>query len=578
MLQRSIGNQAMLRLLAQRASRPTGHELEVGGINDPQEAEADRAAQVVMSGGTCLSCASKVGVVQRKTEGGEASGAASAAAFGASAGHALDSASRAFFEPHFGDLSQVHIHDDESAASTAASIGAHAYTIGSDIGFASGEFAPDTSEGRKLIAHELAHVAQGSAIVRRQPASEQPTMADQPVRRRLTRYDIANRGAVKADWYAQFAPQKPPIDPTNISSIAEGQAWVKDLGGFERQENQRFKIGSHLKSMIEHLPPEVWLPSNDVFHQSTAKDSSKLILTGTREPIDTDKLRNKLYTIYLSVDHPAELDKPRGATGLIWDETGIEQFVTSDEQAAADRFGVEPLKRLFKLSHDAFTHRDVAVLEFLFPDEMLEWRRRSLEVQASVEREFDRRTGVFMGALGEGSIKAIGQFFKTTALAGIGMALAPGVAAWHAGRFGLSAEGLASAGWGTRLVVGTSTGTVIGAGTGAVDSAITNAPDMVRGDISLGEYATEIARGTGRGAKWGAVTGAAGEIASPYLRRFWNVLWPASRPAPPAVTPGAAKPNVPVPKGTATRNVAETSLRAHLESFTIRRTHHTGRQ
>jgi hypothetical protein len=528
LVQAAAGNQAIQRAAWARGGGDAHVRVAAGGLNDPQEAEADRVAQMIMNGGTSTSSAGKERVVSHRTESGEASRTASAA-FGPTGGYALGSSLRAFFEPHFGDLSRVRIHDDESAAATAASIGARAYTAGLHVGFASGEFAPDTSEGRKLIAHELAHVAQDSAIVRRQPAGEQ-TAADRPVRGRVRRSDIASRGPAKPDWSAQFDPQKPPADPTDVSSIAEAQAWVKDLSGFVLEEKRRFKIGPHLKSIIERLPPQVWLPTNDVISRSTTKDST-LIVTGTTGPIDTANLRNKLYTMYLSVDRPAELNAPRDATGLIWD-FNIEQPADAD---------IMP----FQLSREGFTHRDVAVLEFLFADEMLEWRRRDVEVQESVEREQDRRIGVFMAALGEGSIKAIGQFFKYTALAGTGAAAVPGVSGFIAGRFSwIGAEGLASAGWGTRFLVGTGTGEVIGAGTGAIDSAITNLPDVVSGDMDLGDYGKSILQDTWSGAKAGGAFGAAGEVASPFLRRFWNLISPSSK-VPPAPAP---KPNVATPK------------------------------
>jgi hypothetical protein len=56
-----------------------------------------------------------------------------------------------------------------SMATQARSISARAFTLGSDIVFGEGEYAPGSSEGKKLLAHELAHVAQGGAVVRRQP-------------------------------------------------------------------------------------------------------------------------------------------------------------------------------------------------------------------------------------------------------------------------------------------------------------------------------------------------------------------------------------------------------------------------
>jgi hypothetical protein len=57
-------------------------------------------------------------------------------------------------------FSRVRIHTDRRAAESARAIGARAYTVGSDIYFGQGEYRPGTREGRRLIAHELAHVAQ----------------------------------------------------------------------------------------------------------------------------------------------------------------------------------------------------------------------------------------------------------------------------------------------------------------------------------------------------------------------------------------------------------------------------------
>ena len=79
----------------------------------------------------------------------------------ASSGTALDSQSRSFFEPRFGrDFSQVRVHADEAGARSARDLQAAAFTAGSHIAFAPGRFAPGTTEGKQLLAHELAHVVQ----------------------------------------------------------------------------------------------------------------------------------------------------------------------------------------------------------------------------------------------------------------------------------------------------------------------------------------------------------------------------------------------------------------------------------
>lgn len=64
-------------------------------------------------------------------------------------------------EKQFGeDFSDVRIHTDADAATSAVQRGNSAYTIGRDIYFAPGHYDPDSAEGTHLLSHELAHVAQ----------------------------------------------------------------------------------------------------------------------------------------------------------------------------------------------------------------------------------------------------------------------------------------------------------------------------------------------------------------------------------------------------------------------------------
>jgi hypothetical protein len=58
------------------------------------------------------------------------------------------------------DLRDVRIHADEDSSTAARTIGAHAFTVGSDVFFGRDEYRPSTAEGRGLLAHELTHVEQ----------------------------------------------------------------------------------------------------------------------------------------------------------------------------------------------------------------------------------------------------------------------------------------------------------------------------------------------------------------------------------------------------------------------------------
>jgi len=100
----------------------------------------------------------------------------------ASGGRTLDARTQREMGSRFGhDFSQVRIHTDAQASESAQFVGANAYAVGSDIVFGEGRYAPGTTDGTRLLAHELTHVVQQarqgpgdpSRVSRRGDASEQ---------------------------------------------------------------------------------------------------------------------------------------------------------------------------------------------------------------------------------------------------------------------------------------------------------------------------------------------------------------------------------------------------------------------
>ena len=78
-----------------------------------------------------------------------------------SGGAPLDAATRSWAERGFGhSFAQVRVHADGAAARSAEAVAARAYAAGEHVVFGAGRFAPHTAPGRRLMAHELAHVAQ----------------------------------------------------------------------------------------------------------------------------------------------------------------------------------------------------------------------------------------------------------------------------------------------------------------------------------------------------------------------------------------------------------------------------------
>jgi hypothetical protein len=77
------------------------------------------------------------------------------------AGEPLDPAIRQSLEPRIGAaLASVRVHHDPRAAESARAVSAQAYAVGEHVVFGTGRYAPATPAGRRLLAHELAHVVQ----------------------------------------------------------------------------------------------------------------------------------------------------------------------------------------------------------------------------------------------------------------------------------------------------------------------------------------------------------------------------------------------------------------------------------
>ncbi|HYN14814.1 MAG TPA: DUF4157 domain-containing protein, partial [Terriglobales bacterium] len=208
--QSTIGNQAVLRMLQTHAeehdigwtaaaSSRFGHDfsripihppatgaiqtkLAINKPGDEYEQEADRVAEQVMRmpeprlqracacGGSCANCqeeesGQEPARLQMKRISGSDLGQTAAPPIVhevlRSPGQPLEPSTRAFMEPRFRhDFGQVRVHSDGEAAESARAVNALAYTVGHDIVFGAAQYAPADRAGRRLLAHELAHLVQ----------------------------------------------------------------------------------------------------------------------------------------------------------------------------------------------------------------------------------------------------------------------------------------------------------------------------------------------------------------------------------------------------------------------------------
>jgi hypothetical protein len=166
-------------------------KLTINEPGDEYEQEADRVAEQVMrmreplkqevaptskkpSDQTirrkCARCDDREALLQKKESPGQAGESAHSLEVPPSVhgvlyspGQPLNPATRAFMEPRFGcDFSRVRVHTDAKSAESAQDMNAHAHTFGRNIVFGASRFEAGTHEGRRLLAHELAHVVKQS--------------------------------------------------------------------------------------------------------------------------------------------------------------------------------------------------------------------------------------------------------------------------------------------------------------------------------------------------------------------------------------------------------------------------------
>ena len=149
-------------------------KLSSGAGNDPLEHEADRIADRTVSSSGANSRAPHIGSYRRPAAT-DLETPTSVNHVVSGSGRPLDPAVRGDMETRLGhDFSRVRVHSDATAAQSARTINAEAYTAGHNIVFGPGKFAPSTQTGRHLLAHELVHVVQQSSTsqVRRKSNSD----------------------------------------------------------------------------------------------------------------------------------------------------------------------------------------------------------------------------------------------------------------------------------------------------------------------------------------------------------------------------------------------------------------------
>ncbi len=141
-------------------------------------------------------------------------------------GRPLDPGVRLEMEARFGEsFSDVRIHDGVEAQRSSALLGAKAYTVGNDIAFNSGHYAPASPEGRRLVAHELAHVVQQT----RHPGSGPATAAHEADADGAAHAAMAG-GQAAVSLGSGPAVQCEPLDAARISTLTLEEVDARLMG------------------------------------------------------------------------------------------------------------------------------------------------------------------------------------------------------------------------------------------------------------------------------------------------------------------------------------------------------------
>lgn len=246
-------------------------KLAIGRQDDASETEADRVADQVMAAmpkkkPCCSSCSGQktpqlakketdeepeyeIPAVQTDHHGTAANSSVQKKSAGDAASHddafapalvhdvlggggrPLDPGIRGFMEPRFGrDFSHVRVHTGAEAARSAAAIQAHAYTAGRDIVFAAGQYDGTSNTGRRLIAHELAHVVQQSAGA--------PTRIRRAINTSVTGGVKPSRTLQPCDWGETW----PESVVEWVYAVKDGNNWKADPTALHGNSSQQTRL------------------------------------------------------------------------------------------------------------------------------------------------------------------------------------------------------------------------------------------------------------------------------------------------------------------------------------------------
>jgi Domain of unknown function (DUF4157) len=223
------------------------------------------------------------------------------------------------------DFSEVRVHTDPAAARSAAGLGALAYTAGRDVVFAAGRFAPGTREGDRLLAHELAHVAQ-------QPRPAPPS----PVLGLAGPGAPAERAADRAAAHPEAATRPGPgAGPGPATGLRPGAASTTLL---YRQQGQQAGVGTQAQASTFSVNQSTYLQT---VNQGIGLISGNIVESNTLAGM----VRPMLQAMAGSVVWRDSTGRDQGGSAITWTVPGtappvsVKLKLVLDDQASPPDLG-----------------------------------------------------------------------------------------------------------------------------------------------------------------------------------------------------------------------------------------------
>jgi hypothetical protein len=288
-------------------------KLSVNQPNDVYEQEADsmadrvmrmtdpgnenaffKPAQIIIQR-KCQHCEEEEKVQRKERSGAAAQGSHELDSYISSlgsSGQALPESSRQFFEPRFGqDFSNVRLHTDSVAAKSAQSINALAYTTGNNIVFNSGQYAPESDSGKKLMAHELTHVVQQKGhvqpkLIQRQVSNVEVNCGDSQIKfshdGEVTSYDLDHCGVTDGQYNATVRLSPARVDFT-LDTVAPGTQFDfgYSIAPGQPNPNTFFRGQQSVSITCTHTPTAPGGDSNIHFNATQLTPEEYTQLTGS---------------------------------------------------------------------------------------------------------------------------------------------------------------------------------------------------------------------------------------------------------------------------------------------------------